>query len=102
MDPLWNSLVVGGLSADGTPFLGTVGMLGTAYTDQHIATGAWAAWSAWVVWRVAGGSGGGQLLECGAEQGDACSMVWWLLGLAANLLEPCSQLCPLCLLCPSL
>ena len=39
MDPLWNSLVIGGLQ-DGKPFLGTVGMLGTHYTDQHIATGA--------------------------------------------------------------
>ena len=59
MDPLWNSLVVGGLSADGTPFLGTVGMLGTSYTDQHIATGAcvkmpcgsvggWAVWAVWL------------------------------------------------------
>ena len=38
MDPLWNSLVVGGLQ-DGKPFIGTVGMLGTHYTDEHIATG---------------------------------------------------------------
>ena len=38
-DPLWNSLVIGGLKHDGTPFLGTVGMIGTAYTDVHIATG---------------------------------------------------------------
>lgn len=34
MDPLWNSLVVGGVEADGTPFLGTVGMIGTHYTDR--------------------------------------------------------------------
>lgn len=39
MDPLWNSLVVGGVEADGTPFLGTVGMIGTHYTDSHVATG---------------------------------------------------------------
>jgi hypothetical protein len=24
---------------DGTPFLGTVGMLGTHYSDEHVATG---------------------------------------------------------------
>lgn len=40
MDPLWNSLVVGGFY-DGKPFLGTVGMIGTNYTDAHLATGAW-------------------------------------------------------------
>ena len=39
-DPLWNSLVVGGLDHNGKPFLGTVGMIGTAYTDDHVATGA--------------------------------------------------------------
>lgn len=39
MDPLWNSLVVGGVEADGTPFLGTVGMIGTHYVDSHVATG---------------------------------------------------------------
>ena len=37
---MWNSLVVGGLDHDGKPFLGTVGMIGTAYTDDHVATGA--------------------------------------------------------------
>ena len=37
-DPLWNSLVVGGFYA-GQPFLGTVGMIGTNYTDVHLATG---------------------------------------------------------------
>ncbi len=42
-DPLWNSLVVGGVGADGKPFLGTVGMIGTAFTDDHVATGAAAA-----------------------------------------------------------
>lgn len=38
MDPLWNSLVVGGIQ-DGQPFLGMVGMIGTHYTDAHVATG---------------------------------------------------------------
>lgn len=37
-DPLWNSIVVGGL-VDGKPFLGTMGMLGTHYSDEHVATG---------------------------------------------------------------
>ena len=32
--------MVGGLDHDGKPFLGTVGMIGTAYTDDHVATGA--------------------------------------------------------------
>ncbi len=39
MDPLWNSLVVGGVQ-DGKPFLGTITMLGVHYSDDHIATGA--------------------------------------------------------------
>lgn len=39
MDPLWNSLVVGGVGHDGKPFLGTVGMIGTHYTDSHVTTG---------------------------------------------------------------
>lgn len=38
-DPLWNSLVVGGVQNDGTPYLGTVGMIGTSYVDETIATG---------------------------------------------------------------
>lgn len=38
MDPLWNSIVVGGIQ-DGKPFLGTVGMLGVQFSDEHIATG---------------------------------------------------------------
>ncbi|KAK3255293.1 Proteasome subunit beta type-4 [Cymbomonas tetramitiformis] len=37
-DPLWNSLVVGGFH-NGESFLGTVGMVGTCYTDSHVATG---------------------------------------------------------------
>ena len=38
MDPLWNSLVVGGFK-DGAPFLGSVDLRGTAYEDDVIATG---------------------------------------------------------------
>jgi len=39
-DPLWNSLVVAGVDVgSGAPFLGTVGMLGVAYTDCTVATG---------------------------------------------------------------
>lgn len=39
-DPLWNSLVVGGLDASsGSPILGMVGMIGTHYTDSHVTTG---------------------------------------------------------------
>jgi 20S proteasome subunit beta 7 len=38
MDPLWNSLVIAGWHAD-KPFLGTIGMIGTHYTDQTVATG---------------------------------------------------------------
>ncbi|PNH10226.1 Proteasome subunit beta type-4 [Tetrabaena socialis] len=37
-DPLWNSLVVGGVQG-GVPFLGMVGMIGTHYTDSHVTTG---------------------------------------------------------------
>ncbi len=39
MDPLWNSLVVGGVGSDGKPFLGLVGMQGTHYVDSHVTTG---------------------------------------------------------------
>lgn len=39
-DPLWNSLVVGGVDrATGEPFLGAVSMLGVSYKDGHVATG---------------------------------------------------------------
>ncbi|KAG2447740.1 hypothetical protein HYH02_007200 [Chlamydomonas schloesseri] len=38
-DPLWNSLVVGGVQPDGSQFLGMVGMIGTHYTDSHVTTG---------------------------------------------------------------
>merc|ERR1711988_1295951 len=38
VDPLWNSVVVGGMYK-GERFLGTVDLLGTAYEDDIIATG---------------------------------------------------------------
>lgn len=38
MDPLWNSLVVGGFR-DGKSFLGTVDLIGTQFEDDMIATG---------------------------------------------------------------
>jgi 20S proteasome subunit beta 7 len=38
-DPLWNTLVVAGIEPDGQPFLGAVGMIGVAYSDDHVATG---------------------------------------------------------------
>ncbi len=38
MDPLWNSLVVAGVDKSGESFIGSVGMLGTSYTDSHVAT----------------------------------------------------------------
>jgi 20S proteasome subunit beta 7 len=37
-DPLWNSLVVAGWH-EGRPFLGTLGMIGTNYIDETVATG---------------------------------------------------------------
>lgn len=37
-NPLWNSLVVGGLK-NGHKYLGMVGMIGTHYEDNHVATG---------------------------------------------------------------
>ena len=39
-DPLWNSLVIAGVDKEsGESFLGTVGMIGSHYTDAHVATG---------------------------------------------------------------
>lgn len=38
MDPLWNSVVVGGVYK-GESFLGTVDLLGTQYEDDIVATG---------------------------------------------------------------
>ncbi|PKA52478.1 Proteasome subunit beta type-4 [Apostasia shenzhenica] len=37
-NPLWNSLVVGGVK-NGQKYLGMVGMIGTHYEDNHVATG---------------------------------------------------------------
>lgn len=39
MNPLWNTLVVGGMGAGGRPFLGFVDKVGVAYTDPVVATG---------------------------------------------------------------
>ena len=41
MDPLWNDVLVAGMGGeDGTePFLGSVDKIGTAYTDDTLATG---------------------------------------------------------------
>ncbi|CAG9464917.1 unnamed protein product [Pedinophyceae sp. YPF-701] len=39
MNPLWNSLVVAGVSKQGEPFLGCVAMNGTHYQSPHVATG---------------------------------------------------------------
>ena len=42
MNPLWNSLVVGGVDpSSGSPFLGMVSMQGTHYVDSHVTTGGW-------------------------------------------------------------
>ena len=38
-DPLWTNIVVGGVEEDGTPFLGYVNYIGTAFTETAIATG---------------------------------------------------------------
>jgi len=41
-DPLWNTIIVGGMQ-DGKPFLGCVDHIGTAWTENAIATGMGAA-----------------------------------------------------------
>ena len=41
-DPLWNSVIVGGMQ-EGKPFLGCVDYIGTAFTENAIATGIGAA-----------------------------------------------------------
>lgn len=41
-DPLWNKVIVGGMQ-EGKPFLGCVDMIGTAFTENAIATGIGAA-----------------------------------------------------------
>jgi 20S proteasome subunit beta 7 len=37
-DPLWTTIIVGGIQ-DGEPFLGYVNLIGTAFTENAIATG---------------------------------------------------------------
>lgn len=39
MDPYYNALVIGGLNAQGAPFLGYVDMWGTTYEDNTVASG---------------------------------------------------------------
>ena len=39
MKPLWNAHIVGGVDADGTPFLGYVDLKGVAYKADSIASG---------------------------------------------------------------
>jgi len=41
-DPLWNTIIVGGMQ-EGRPFLGCVDYIGTAWTENAIATGIGAA-----------------------------------------------------------
>jgi len=38
-NPLWNSIVIGGIENDGSTYLGTVNMIGIAFKDTAIATG---------------------------------------------------------------
>merc|ERR1712212_1172901 len=38
-NPLWNSVVIGGVENDGSTYLGTVNMIGIAFKDDAIATG---------------------------------------------------------------
>lgn len=38
-DPLWNNLVVAGVDEDNNPTLGVVDLIGTAYEEDHVATG---------------------------------------------------------------
>jgi 20S proteasome subunit beta 7 len=38
-DPLWNEVLVAGFGADGTPFLASADLRGTAYTSPSLATG---------------------------------------------------------------
>jgi len=38
-NPLWNTVVVGGLENDGSVYLGTVNMIGIAFQNEAIATG---------------------------------------------------------------
>jgi len=38
-NPLWNSVIIGGIENDGSSYLGTVNMIGIAFKDDVIATG---------------------------------------------------------------
>ena len=38
-DPLWTSVIVGGIEEDGSTFLGHVNHIGTAFKENAIATG---------------------------------------------------------------
>jgi len=38
-NPLWNSVIIGGMEKDGSTYLGTVNMIGIAFKDDVIATG---------------------------------------------------------------
>ena len=68
MDPLWNSVVVAGMQG-GQPFLSTIGMLGTNYTDTTVATGARVE-SSEVFNKLPGGAGG-LLMAAAAGRGHA-------------------------------
>ena len=57
-DPLWNTIIVGGMQ-EGKPFLGCVDLIGTAWTENAIATGIGAAMAgtiAAVIWAIGGGT----------------------------------------------
>jgi len=66
-DPLWCQWVVGGLNAEGKPFLGYVDKLGTAYECPAIATG-YGAYIALPLIREEIEARGGQLNEQQARQ----------------------------------
>ena len=38
-DPLWTTMLVAGVESDGAPFLGLVNHIGTAFTEECLATG---------------------------------------------------------------
>ncbi|CAH8574305.1 unnamed protein product [Schistosoma intercalatum] len=39
LQPLWNTYLVGGLEANGEPFIGYCSMLGVSFTENYVATG---------------------------------------------------------------
>lgn len=55
MNPLWNTVVVGGMQ-NGEPFLGVTDKIGVAYVENTIATG-YGAHIALVRWRGKGADG---------------------------------------------